>query len=147
MEKINCKQRIIRQAVITTCHPSPLILLLSVKLFVPFACVVGHKNAYILSKNIIHTRNTHRVINTFYAPEGTSEGILNCIVRLSVRPLQIVSQRSLKTTETNLMKLLWNIKHNEKVCLAHKSSVPTPKIKATIGSKIELCLKSCLINN
>ena len=33
----------------------------------------------------------------FFAPEGTSGGILNCTVRPSVRPLQIVCQQELKS--------------------------------------------------
>ena len=28
-------------------------------------------------------------------------------------------------------------------CVAHKSKVPTPKVKVTIRSKVKLCLKLC----
>ena len=61
----------------------------------------------------------------FYAPEGTSGGILKShrpSVCPSVRPY--VSYKSCLsdisyTTEANLMKLHRKIKHNEKVCCAH----------------------------
>ena len=28
-------------------------------------------------------------------------------------------------------------------CVAHKSKVPTPKVKVTIGSEVKLCLNPC----
>ena len=43
---------------------------------------------------------------------------------------------SAKTTEANLTKLHRKIEHNKKVC-----SAPTLKVKATIRSKVKLCLK------
>ena len=57
----------------------------------------------------------------FYAPEGTSGGILKShrpSFGPSVRYKSCLSDSS-KTTEANLMKLHRKIKHNEKVCGAH----------------------------
>ena len=56
-------------------------------------------------------------IITFYAPEGTSGGILKSH-HPSVCYKSCLSDISL-TTEANLMKLHRKIKHNEKVCRAH----------------------------
>ena len=74
-----------------------------------------------------------RILYAFYAPEGTSGGILKShrpsvcpSVRLSVHPSVSSSVRyksclsdSSLTTKTNLMKLHRKIKDNEKLCRAN----------------------------
>ena len=78
---------------------------------------------YNVSDNNLLTLCTFRIkvisLNTFYAPERTSGGILKSH-RSSVSPFvryKFCLSNNLLTTEANLMKLHGKVKHNE-VCRA-----------------------------